>query len=234
MRAFFNATGLFAGVLFLTAVSLARADAATLNIDFGDGPVYTSVGAAPDPGTTWNAVGPGGSATLSYSNATISPITVTTTFPGQFSNFGGLSNNALLADRLIAQPDGDASTHTVTLSGLQNGTYNLYAYAAFYAQNFQVGTQTGYASGLDYTENNPALWQLGVQYALLTGLTVTNGQLVLLISGATPGFQGGNPTTTIAGLQLQQTPIPPALPLFASGLGLLQLLRRYRRRGMTA
>ena len=153
----------------------------------------------------------------------------TTTFPGQFSNFGGLSNNALLADRLIAN---DASPHTVTLSGLQNGTYNLYAYAAFYAQNFQVGTQTGYASGLDYTENNPALWQLGVQYALLTGLTVTNGQLVLLISGASPA--SGQPTTTIAGLQLQQTPIPPALPLFASGLGLLQLLRRYRRRGMTA
>ena len=70
MRAFFHATGLFAGVLFLTAVSLARADAATLNIDFGDGPVYNSVGAAPDPGTIWNAVGPSGSgsATLLYSN----------------------------------------------------------------------------------------------------------------------------------------------------------------------
>lgn len=224
-------TSLVAGTIALVTLGQAPADAATLNIDFGfpSADVYNSVGAAPDGGIVWNGVGTSGSASLQYSDGVLSPIAVTTNFTSQYSNVGGLSQNALLGDRITDVGGVQGAPYTVTLSNLQSGTYDLYAYAGLYGQNFNVGSTSGYASGLDY--DNPAAFVPGVHYALLSNLTVDNtGILVLVVTGADPGYEF-EIHTTIAGLQLQQVPIPPALPLFASGLGLLEVLRRRKRRG---
>ena len=227
---------LVAGALALVAMGQAPTQAATLNIDFGPpGNVYNSVGAAPDSGTFWNGVGFNGATNLTYSDGALSTIAVTTNFKDEFSNVnsgGSPSSNALVGDRITDVNSGNVGgTFSVTLSNLQAGTYDLYAYAGYYGQDFQVGSTTGYASGQDFA--NPAAFVPGVHYALLSNLTVDiTGVLVLLITGADPPFPNDIKHTTIAGLQLQQVPIPPALMLFVSGLGALGLFGRRKKRNV--
>jgi hypothetical protein len=225
--------------MFALGGALPKAAAAgTLNIDFSNVPpattfngeasqTYVGVGAAPDAGTYWNVVGPGGASGLLDSNGTSASIGVGTSFESQYSNAQDPLANALLADRLIASDATSTLTHTVTLSGLASGTYNLYAYAGFYGETFTVGGQSGHASGAGWDNNIPATWQQGLQYALLSGLHVDNtGILTLMVTGSLPSDFQNTVYTAIAGLQLQQTPLPPALPLFATGIALLALLRR--------
>lgn len=226
-------TKIAAAGIFAAAALAGPAHSATLNIDFNNAnPAYVGVGKAPDGGTVWNAVGPGANEVggLLYSDgSSATNVLISTTFERQWSNLGG-SNNEMLADRLITDDDKGSEARTVTISGLQSGSYNLYAYAGFYSELFTVGSQSKSASG-DHYDVGPGAWIDGVQYALLTGLNVgPSGIMTLVVQGLIGSpTDGGSQHTTIAGLQLQQTPIPPALPLFASGLALLHFLRRRKR-----
>jgi hypothetical protein len=136
---------------------------------------------------------------------------------------------------VIASEETSLLPHTVTLSGLAPGLYDLYAYAGYYPETFSAGAGSATASGAGYLVTDPALWVAGNQYALLAAVVVGgSGLLALTVTPADGGDFGA--FATIAGLQLTPSavPLPASLPLFLTGLvSLIAWFRKPRRREMT-
>jgi hypothetical protein len=211
------------------------ASAALINVNFTvdasiDPTNYTGLGAAPDANgnTFWNRVGLGAVNNLLFSDGTTtSTVGISSSgFAGAFSNLV-INNvpppNALLGTRII-KTDGDITPATVTLTGLTPGArYALYAYTGYYSTSFAVGAISGTAAGTGFTENNPANWTEGTQYARLLSVSADgSGVLTLTVTGISPNATTQfTPTTVIAGLQLASIDSPPTVPEPSVGFGLL-------------
>jgi len=208
--------GLATGLLMLGVGRMATA-ALTVNVAFGTSS-YSGIGAAPDAGTVWNGLSYNGGSNLLNSNGTATGISVGTTASEAFSD-GGTS---LMDNRIFVT--GSWGPFDVTISGLNNSsTYNLYVYGSnpIYASTYTVGSTSDYSLGVE--NNAPYLYH--TNYALLTGLDPTNGEIDIRVDRYL-----GSEAAVISGFQLVQTTptsIPDAAWLLGSGLmGLFGLRKR--------
>jgi hypothetical protein len=226
----------------LLLVSQPRTASATaLNIDFGSffGTPSSAYGASANQAGNWNEITTTGSSNLfdlsgnALPGTTLSLSLSSPDGPGFYGtngylgpNFGLTANDqALVGDWFYAY-----GNWTVTLSGLQNGLYNLYVYSG----NNPGTAQTGAYSVNGVTEanliggdNDNSPLEDGVNYAI-DSVLISNGTLSIDSSGS------DYPSTGLAGLQLvpalTATPLPATLPLFAGGLGFVGYLARRRKR----
>jgi hypothetical protein len=218
------------------SVATSNAHAFLLNIDFqpSGSIVYSGqgiLGSATD--TVWNAVDFGGASNLTLADGTVgSGVNIATSFDRSFSNLDyppNLSTNTLLSDRLIG--DDGTITRTITLTGLAAYTaYNVVLYNGWYAQTYSADGQsaaTDPVSGISANNNYPS-WTENVEYAVLrAAVSDAGGQLVIQIAPL-DGLNDFNPyNSAVAGLQIQDVPLPSAFYLFGTGLlGLVGLARR--------
>jgi hypothetical protein len=217
---------LIAGLMLTTT-----ANAQLVNIDFGlvDTDVYTGqgiLGGATD--TLWNSVDSTGAINLAFADGTGGTSGVSVTFNRQFSNIGTSATNTLLGDRVIGA---ETDPETITISGLTpNTNYELVLYNVFFAQEYSIVGQPGSGAvtvtpdGDSPTTDFPD-WLEGVEYGLISAISDGTGILTILDTPILGGPFGQN--TALAGLQIQEVPIPPVAWLFGSGLlGLVGLARR--------
>ena len=229
----------------LLTVSAGISRAATINIDInttdGSAGVFSGVGAAPDTGTTWNAVaaGPeGGSPTVATvtSGALVTSTGTPTTVTFSLGNFkcydaqeqpAASANRALLTDFVYQPVLGPAGPNaTFSINNLDPAsTYDIY----FYAQNggysntatiFTIG-----ATSLTATNVAPAATTFiqGRNYVVFSAIAPNASGV---ISGT---FNDAAPANNAAfnGLQIVQV-IPEPAGAALLGLGGLLALRRRR------
>jgi hypothetical protein len=204
----------------------AEAAGTLININVGLS-ATTGVNYAVDGGTssgTWNAAsnikngksnlvtstGAVTTAAISFASATTNAGSIST---GQDS-FSGLPGDAMMKNYMYS-PLGVSST--MTLTGLTNGTYDIYIYT--HGNNTITNTLTvNYASGAyttsaSTTGNGNLLtnYVLGKDYLLLRNVTVTGGTFVLTYSGS------ATVAGTINGLQIQAVPEPSVVMMLGIG-----------------
>ena len=220
-------TKLLAGVTIglLMHGMIGMASAAILNVDFGLAcSIYTGLGAAPDLATStkWNGLSNLGGSNLLYSDGTQATGIIVSTTASQIYNDGG---NLLVGDRIFVA--GSWTKFDVTISGLSDSSkYDLYAYGSNknFASTYTVGSVSDYAIG--YNNSYPFL--LHNNYALLSQISPTSGQIKIVVDryNPTPNFSAA---AVIGGFQLQEfapVPAPSTILLLAPTLVGLALWRR--------
>jgi len=211
--------------------------ATSLNIDFGDqvyGGAPSNYGAYANQVGTWNVITATGTTNLVGLNGAALPgvsINLSSQInPGGFVGpLPNLSQNdkSLIGDNFFTIQN----AWSVTLSGLTNGRYNLYVYSP---ANIVVPTSSYIVNGVtehnlfDTSGTTTSPLTLGTNYDI-DSVLVSNGS-ILITSGLDNGVFSG-----LAGLQLVfespiTTPLPAALPVFATGLGMMGLLGWRRKR----
>ena len=213
----------------------ACAHAQTINIDFGplDTDVYNGqgiLGGATD--TLWNSVDYNGATNLAFADGTAGASGVGVTFNTNWSNVGGLASNTLLGDRIISLP---SQTETITISGLApNTNFDIVLYNGFFAQQYSIVGQPGVGTAstipdADSPNTDFPNWTQGIEYARLnSAMSDGTGQLQIQDIPIAGGLFAVN--SALAGMQIQEVPIPPVAWLFASGLlGLIGVAKRKKK-----
>lgn len=238
---------LAAGVTFLT-FSAFVSPAATINIDInttdGGGSIFSGVGAAPDPGTTWNGVaaGPEGGAPT-VASFTSGPLITSTGAPsaitfslGNFKCYEAQENLASAAVRglltdFVYQPvlGPGGPNATFAINNLNPAfTYDIY----FYAQNggysntatiFTIGATSLIATNVGPSPG-PATFIEGTNYVKFSGISPSG---LGVISGT---FNDAAPANNAAFGGLQIVEVIPEPGTAATGLALAGLLAFRRRR----
>jgi len=200
--------------------------AESINIDFGDGFASTlgdSFGAAADQLGRWNTIdsigttspllGLDGSAT-DVSLDLVGPADVGETSAWLTGDLALLMSDSFLTDLNLPAP----TPWTVTLTGIDDGVYDIYVYAPS-SSLIRTGPYTINGFALSDVNGSPiASFVEGTNYGLLSGLSVTGGSIILE-STATSGSVG------LAGIQLVQVPEPATTLLLVMGLALLAARR---------
>jgi len=216
---------LLAGLLLMVT---STANAVLINIDFGGGPQYNGQGILGDAvNTTWNNSLSTGQENLLLADGSTSVVDLTTTFNGgNFNNVGTL--NDLLRDRAIGASPGTAA-ETITFSSLAaNTAYDIVLYNGFFAQTYSITGQGISATTDPASASNNYPWTEGVEYAVLSSvMSDGSGNLAITITPFSGSNNANGVYATIAGLQIQQVPLPAAAYLFITGLlGLVGIARR--------
>jgi hypothetical protein len=208
-------------LMFLTAVPSAAA--ASIYVDFGafNGAPSSAFGAAAGVAGVWNNITLlGATAGLLDTDGTLTSVGITVSATSMDGTGGPGSTDAarLMHDNFFAANGGAWS---VSLSGLADGSYDLYLYDP---TNRAVSTGGGTANGIAFASVNGAFsgsFAAGVDYLLLNNILVTGGSLTA--SGTEPGGNSG-----LAGLQLvardvapTTVPEPEIATLLACGLLML-------------
>lgn len=177
----------------------------------------------------WNDVTTGGLPTTALRNLNGDLTSVTITGPsgggGGGNNIPGLTGDyrALMADATGVNP-----TKSYTLSGLANGTYMVFVYAAPITGNTRTTlvTVSGSISPNPVAVTGPMQQNIfieGVTHSAHTSL-VTDGELIIRADMAVN-------STWLNGFQIVAVPEPASLILLASGSALLMRRRRKRTGG---
>lgn len=225
-----NKSRMAIGVVCTTGILTGSAIAESLNIDLTTslGGPSSSFGAAAGQAGFWNSIDrvdftmPA----ISINGLDGSSTDVLVTFPNSPGSGGGAMNPpALSGDVSALFEDWIGSSdfpETVSLSGLDAGTYQLYVYAsplAWATTNFMVNTV---GANLDATVSGGwnGAFEEGVNYAKFD-LDITSGNLDIGWVAGTP-FGAG----LFSGIQLVQVPAPSSMFLFgAAGLGIARRRR---------
>jgi hypothetical protein len=187
--------------------------------------------------TNWNLTGAGGSANLSYNNATASSVTLS--LAGGFGDWGIGGVSAPDSDGTYNKAifDGyyNSIGSTLTLGNISFATYDVYVYFSS-----DVDGRTGTVSdgtttfsfstmGVAATSGGNALFGLttdtgtgnpGADYAVFSGLTGSSQTFTIANASDGMGF---------AGIQIQAVPEPSAMALSVLGFGLLFRFWRQRK-----
>jgi hypothetical protein len=222
----------YLSVLALLSMLSPAAHAQSFNIDFGNiftVPSATFGGAANQVGA-WNKINTfGNPVTLNNLAGTPTAVTLLLTANSVGGNaFSGGTDTRTMKDDHFFSSVGNVWSFSV--NGLTNGVYDMYAYGPTSANtSTRLFTANGVAGPNVPGDkaNNDAL-VLGVDYAIVGSVTVTNGTLVVTSSNA-------NGVGGLSGLQIvpQQSgsaaPEPSTLLLFSAILPLLTraLVRRH-------
>jgi hypothetical protein len=226
----------------LCAIHPQPSAATSFNVDFGtsEGVPASSYGAAAGQAGAWNGIGATGSTNLVGLNGAALPGVSLNLSPvsSVSGDIGGSNYTYSIYDHFLIQdnfydfaPVGGTHSHwEVTLSGLDNGNYNLYVYGP---RNSLVDTSAFSVNGV--VQNNlhtpsggssPLIE--GVDYEIVQVLVLNH--TIDMVSAPDAGTFSG-----LAGLQLiytgalAATPLPGTLPLFAGGLGMIGLLASRRK-----
>ena len=174
----------------------------------------------------------GSASNLAFSDGASSSISVSSTFDDSWSNLPSFSS-ALLADRLYGITADD--TQTITLSGLSaDSAFDIVLYNGFYAQQYAIVGQPLISASIDPDANGSANtvwpnWASGVEYVRLNSvISDSNGDIVISITPLDGITDFNPPNAAIAGLQIQNVPVPATIWLFGSGL--LSLITIHRRK----
>jgi hypothetical protein len=186
--------------------------------------------------TNWNLTGAGGSANLSYDNATASGVTLS--LAGGFGDWGigGVSAPDLDGTYNKAIFDGyyNSVGSTLTLGNISYSTYDVYVYFSSDADGRTGTVSDGTATfsfstmGVAATSGGNAIFGLttdtgtgnpSADYAIFSGLTGSSQTFTIANASDGMGF---------AGIQIQAVPEPSAMALSVLGFGLL--FRSWRRR----
>lgn len=198
----------FAASVALTGSSAQAYSFASFNIDFGSTALTTNnstFGAAANQPGQWNNITNLGitSNLLDAFNASTSvSLNLIAYTPAGFYGFPYDDLQRLVVDNFYSN---SGSNWTVTLSGLDNGAYDVFYYGSFHYDvatgAFSInGTNVGSITGDNYT----SLVQ-GTNWDVLNNVSVTNGTLILT-STSTSGYRG------LSGLQIVQTSSASAVP----------------------
>lgn len=126
-----------------------------------------------------------------------------------------------VANATVDSMTSEINLGTLSISDLQERVYSIAANAS---QPVVIGTpagfQTNWTSPLNFTEGPES-----GMYTVMNPTTLAAGTYVLEIRGDVSGSSGG---TYSGELNLQPVPLPAALPLLFSGLGLLGGILRKR------
>ena len=193
-----------------------------INIDFGSasGSPLDTYGAASGQVGTWNTISSlgvtSGLVDLGGSSTSVS-ISLTGT---DFGNSPGPGvDQALLGDMLYSS----GGFWEVSLSNLDNGTYDIFYYAPFHTMNTGVMDINGVS--VASLEGSINTLSQGVSWDLLSSVAITDGTLNL---GS--GVNFGTPWNGIAGIQIVEpgaVPVPAAVWLFGTALvGLIGFNKR--------
>jgi hypothetical protein len=231
----------FCVLVFSTFFLSISASAMSIYVDFdqptgGPGvPLSTYSAAAPTPGT-WNGVlakdGVYGSATAVGALVDISGAAL----PGVFVDLGGSMqilptvnappslgvHQALLGDYFDTSPP----AWLLQINGITNGTYDVYVYAP--ADPNLPSSAWSFSNGgpqPNLTGSTDGILNLGLDY-WLAQTTVTNNAMILNSGLVAGGVAGPSGLSGIQLLQVTTVPIPAAVWLFGSALGLLGWMRR--------
>ena len=224
--------------LALMGLSVSSASAVSLNIDIGSirasAGLSSAYGAAAGQAGVWNQIStPGTTSGLLDLSGFSTRIDLSLTGSSIYleGNRGGASNDVeyLLNDFFFADPSSDWS---MTLSNMDQGTYNIYYYAPA-ATNVSTGAFS--INGNSVTslpgENGASQLVQGVSWGVLSNVSVGSLGLMTLLPANTSGFRG------LAGLQIvsvsaaifdpappplssvvSPVPAPPAVWLFGTAL----------------
>lgn len=200
---------------------------ASFNLDFGGWngfvitpPPSSAFGASAGQPGVWNQMTSGGLLNLVDLSgaATSAQISVTA---GDFTGFSGDRTGdigLLLNDNFFSNP---GAPWVMTITGLNNGAYDFYYYAPSH-QLVDTGafTVNGLAApDITGSKTGPGTVQ-GVDWQVVTGVTVVNGTLSTVWQG------GGSQFTGLSGVQLVATPEPGTAAVLALGAGILVLRRK--------
>lgn len=198
-----------ASAAMLLTCSTSNAD---VYIDFGGGTVAadTYAGAAGIAGV-WNSVGNlDTTSSLVDSTGLVTAVDVNVTGQGA-GGIGPATGNAdsdVLDDYFWAT---NLTAWGLTVSGLENGTYDVYYYAPS-RNNFSTGAITINGVGVGSLSGGSGLTE-GTTWGVLQELEVTDSTIAFTTPAFANGFRG------LAGVQLiRAVPEPTALPLLIMGL----------------
>jgi hypothetical protein len=220
-RGFLCVLGMIAAVLWWPGGALAE----SINIDFWNArgtPSSAFGGAAGQPGTWASITSTGITSNLPGLDGSPTDVSLSLASPGALSmGTGGTSGalGALLDDNFFTSV-GNSSGWTVTLSGIDPGTYDVYVYAP---ANTSVSTGAYTINGVPMPSLPGAdpltSFVLGTNYDVLSGLSVSGGTITL--SSSDPWYVG------LSGIQVV-IPEPGTALLLAAGLAVLAVRRRAR------
>jgi fibronectin type 3 domain-containing protein len=212
-------------------------DAATLivNVDFGNGPVFSGTAAAPDSGTKWNSYTNGNSPASAVKSSADVATTVGMTFDanGTFSDPAGVNGAAsgggsltngfeLMQDYIWSN-----SLRTITIRGLASGrSYDFY----MYGYGDTVGQNCGVRlNGISKQTSDPtglAIPTQGAHFVTFAAIADESGEIAFnwgpvtaalfpeLTDEDAPSTFGG-----ISGLQIIENPTPIAPPSGLTAIG---------------
>ncbi len=209
--------------------------AALINVDFGTGGGYSGLamyagGATSD---TWN-VATTSSVTEANALSLVDAANQSTGVAMYYGGAAGIYNwsgttNLLMKDYLYTDnPVGNSLS--VYLTGLAEGTYDLYVYSqgdsgcGYRTTTFTAGGQT---LSVGPTAYNYAEFNEGENSGVLQGVTVGNDGLLTIT--ATNASTGSNPRGMLNGFQLTEVPEPGSIVLAVVGMVVLVVLPGCRR-----
>lgn len=224
--------GSVAASMFALAAVVTSAQAMPLNIDFGSGgglPAPSNAfGAAAGQAGNWNVITafstPSGIVDLSGNTTGVSISIFAESMTGLFGGGPGDASH-LMRDYFHSSDFGGA--WGLTISGLDNGTYDVYLYDP---APIGIGTGLGMLSGIAFpniSHEFSGVIGANAHFILLTGISVTDGTISANGGG---GFPSG-----LAGMQLVQAPdnnanVPTPGSLALLGLGLFGIGATRRRK----